>query len=579
MSVGYPSFSGFVDYSSLKDLVDSEYADIVLEFLCKVSADLPESIKDRVNTELIKQLEELDWEHLDSYDILEWGTEDQSHTLLSWLITFSIRYKIESIASLINNEKFKYFLDSLIQEKNDFLRADLYLLIICSLAAYNTNLFNQYWNINSGNWVRLLAQKIYSRQALVCLMEILTNDKCLCITQLKEDGTFFQNIWNFMFYGGNDYVESLFLKLCSQSIQFTVLCFNKLIDLYSTNSEDKIIFVLGLYETLMIYENIGSSLYYPNFAQIVDLLFSKEKTCEYLISFVDNQLKSQLYMSDFLKIYFSSLSHGAAGRGNEEIVTKQMIIYTLANNAREGANERELLISDYIIYLMDYLAENTFTHEEIGNYLNSIKQIIRYIPSLYEYIIQLASEKLKKANDHRHTYLFAEIADIALNKDIRIPKKILEIFQHITAYLENDKELSGRDAFNNAIAYYTDNQIEDIDPFKVRHDQLNDATKIEFWIRSVLIKRGVPTISNSPLFCIPFHDHFYHESSARLSWYILTLANSYAANMIGSVSEPVSSSDKDLFLSLVKSTVARAAFREYGYDLRSAAGFEEKHFI
>ncbi|CAG9332475.1 unnamed protein product [Blepharisma stoltei] len=518
MSVGYPSFAGDVGYSCLKDLVDSEFADIVLEFLCKVSAGLSESIKDRVSTILRKQLEELDWEHLDPYDILDWSTEDQSHTLLSWLITFGMRFYIEETVSLINTEKFRYFLDWLIQEKNDFLWVELYLLIMSSLAEFNFALFYRYWNLNSGNWVHLLAKKIRSRQALVCLMEILTKDQCLSIPKLEEDSVFFQKIWNFMFYGGNSYAESLFLKLCSQSDQFTLLCFNKLIDLYSTNPEDKIIFVLDSYEKLMIYENIGSSLYYPDFGTIVDLLFSKKKTCERLISFVDNQLKSQLYMSGFLKIYFSSLSHGAAGRENEEIVIKQMIIYTLANNAREGTNERELIISDYIHYLMDYLAENVFTHEEIGNYLNSIKQIIRYIPSLYEYIIQLASEKLKKANDHRHTYLFAEIADIALNKDIRIPKQILEIFQYIADYLESNKEGSDRDVFNNAIAYYTDNQIEDIDPFKVRHEQLNDATKIELWIRLVLIKRGIPTISNSPLFCVPFHEHFCHESSERRSW-------------------------------------------------------------
>ncbi|CAG9332480.1 unnamed protein product [Blepharisma stoltei] len=218
MSIGYPSFLGYVDYSSLKDLVDSEYADIVLEFLCKVSADLPESIKDRVKTELIKLLEELDWEHLDPYDILDWSTEDQSHTLLSLLITFGIRFNLEETVSLINNEKFRFFLDWLIQEKDDFLWAELYLLIMSSLAEYNTNLFNQYWNFNSRNWVRLLAQKINSRQALVCLMEILTNDKCLCLTELKEDGTFFQKIWNFMFDWNNSYIESLFLNCALSQI-------------------------------------------------------------------------------------------------------------------------------------------------------------------------------------------------------------------------------------------------------------------------------------------------------------------------------------------------------------------------
>ncbi|CAG9332483.1 unnamed protein product [Blepharisma stoltei] len=141
MSVGYPSFLGCVDYSSLKDLVDSEYADIVLEFLCKVSTDLPEFIKDRVKTELTKLLEELDWEHLDPYDILYYNTEDQSHKLLPLLITFGIRFNLEETVSLINNEKFRFFLDWLIQEKDDFLWAELYLLIMSSLAEYNFNLF------------------------------------------------------------------------------------------------------------------------------------------------------------------------------------------------------------------------------------------------------------------------------------------------------------------------------------------------------------------------------------------------------------------------------------------------------
>ncbi|CAG9332485.1 unnamed protein product [Blepharisma stoltei] len=48
--------------------------------------------------------------------------------------------------------------------------------------------------------------------------------------------------------------------------------------------------------------------------------------------------------------------------------------------------------------------------------------------------------------------------------------------------------------------------------------------------------------------------------------------------MIGSVCKPASWSDKVLFLSIVESTVARAAFTEYGYDLTSAVGFEEKTF-
>ncbi|CAG9332540.1 unnamed protein product [Blepharisma stoltei] len=65
--------------------------------------------------------------------------------------------------------------------------------------------------------------------------------------------------------------------------------------------------------------------------------------------------------------------------------------------------------------------------------------------------------------------------------------------------------------------------------------------------------------------------HGFHDN-------ILTEANSYAANMIRSVCEPVSSSDKDLFLSIVESNVARTAFTEYGYDLASAVGFEEKTF-
>ncbi|CAG9332479.1 unnamed protein product [Blepharisma stoltei] len=616
MSIGYPSFLGYVDYSSLKDLVDSEYADIVLEFLCKVSADLPESIKDRVKTELIKLLEELDWEHLDPYDILYYNTEDQSHTLLSLLITFGIRFNLEETVSLINNEKFRFFLDWLIQEKDDFLWAELYLLIMSSLAEYNFALFYRCWNRKSSKWY-LLAQKIRSRQDLVCLMEILAKYNCVWIPELKEDDTFFQKIWNFMFDINNEHDISLFLTLCSQSDEFTVFCFDKLIDLYSANpdiNEDKIITVLSLHEKLMIYANIGSSLEYPKFAQIVDQLFIKGKTSRYLISFVDNQLKSQLYMSDFLKIYFSSLSHGAAGRGNEEIVTKQMIIYTLANNAREGANERELIISDYIRYLMDYLAENVFTHEEIGNYLNSIKQIIRYIPSLYEYIIQLASEKLKKANDHRHTYLFAEIADIALNKDIGIPKQILEIFQHIAAYLDSGREESDKDYLKSTIANYTDSQIKDINPFKVRHEHLNDATKIECWIRSVLIKKGAPNIMKRTLLpndinfikqilqklenSFPFESIFNNNIPYPIRLYfvshfmtifsmnlqhgihnnILTEANSYAAKMIGSVCEPISFFDKVLFSSLVESNVARTAFTEYGYDLRNAKGFEEKTF-
>ncbi|CAG9332542.1 unnamed protein product [Blepharisma stoltei] len=180
MSAGYPSFAGRVDYSSLKDLVDSEYADIVLEFLCKSNDDLPESIKDRVSTELIKQLQELDWENLNPYDLLYWSTEDQSHTLLSLLLTFAIRYKIEPSVSLIRDEKFRYFLDWLIQEKDDFLWAELYLLIMSSLAEYNFDLFDQYWNGKSGNWC-LLAQKIHSRQALVCLMAILAKYNCVWI--------------------------------------------------------------------------------------------------------------------------------------------------------------------------------------------------------------------------------------------------------------------------------------------------------------------------------------------------------------------------------------------------------------
>ncbi|CAG9332541.1 unnamed protein product [Blepharisma stoltei] len=181
----------------------------------------------------------------------------------------------------------------------------------------------------------------------------------------------------------------------------------------------------------MIYENIGSSLDYPNFGKIVDLLFLKRKTRNYLISFVDNQLKSQLYMSDFLGIYFKKLSHGAAGKENEETVIKQMIIYTLTNNNRGSTNEREVIISDYILYLVNYLAQNTFPIQEIGHYYTSIQQIIHYIPSLYDFIINLGSEELQRATDLWHKHFFTAITEITLNNDMEIPKKILEIFQHI----------------------------------------------------------------------------------------------------------------------------------------------------
>ncbi|CAG9332484.1 unnamed protein product [Blepharisma stoltei] len=204
-----------------------------------------------------------------------------------------------------------------------------------------------------------------------------------------------------MFDINNEHDISLFLTLCSQSYEFTVVCFDKLIDFYSANpdiNEDKIITVLSLHEKLMIYANIGSSLEYPKFAQIVDQLFKKGKTWRYLITFVDNQLNSQLYMSEFLDIYFKKLSTGAAGKGKDKTVIKQMIIYTLASNARESTNKREI-IREYLYYLMNYLAENTFTRREIDNYCTWIEQISYYIPSLYEFIMHLASEELKKAKD------------------------------------------------------------------------------------------------------------------------------------------------------------------------------------
>ncbi|CAG9332481.1 unnamed protein product [Blepharisma stoltei] len=345
--------------------------------------------------------------------------------------------------------------------------------------------------------------------------------------------------------------------------------------------------MLNLYQKLMIFENIGNSLDYPNFSKIVDPFFLKRKTHNYLISFVDNQLKSQLYMSDFLEIYFKKLSTGAVGIEKQETVIKQMIIYTVTNNARESTNERELIIRDYIIYLMDYFAQNTFTLVENVKYYTWIEQIIDYIPSLYEFIIHLASEKLKIANDVDHRFLFAEIADITINKDMGNPKEILEIFQHIVAYLDSDREESDRDVLSSAVANYIDSQIEESNPFKIGHEQLNDATKIECWIRSVLIKKGVPNILAKTF--SPNEANFIKQILQKLAASfpfqiifnnnnILTEVNSYSAEMIKCVCEPVSSFDKDLFLSIVESTVAQAAFTEYGYDLTSAVGFEEKTF-